>query len=846
MPAQRGLFAALVSFLVSVAALAATVSAGYAVTPVAWPISTGLVLAEVVTGGASASDEYVEIANGAPTPLDLNGLEVVYVTASGSTVTRKTSFTSPLPLAPGQHFLLANGAGIYGPLADATYSGGLAADGGSLALRSTGGSIVDAVGWGSAANSFVEGSAAPAPPGQVEHRAPPRRRGRQPGRYQRQPGGLADAAEPHSPVAGVRSDAGHFGCPPDGEWIGLARTDAADHGILRPSRRKRRRPCGPQLQHRRRPRPPLLPRRRPVPPPPDSQPTSRPRQLQPVRLFPPVPPLRPVLPCAPSPTPGPPVTVRSLPSKGSSRPDWPCSRAAAAVSSRISTAGIGIYLSQVPVVALSAGTQVRVSGTLDDRYGQRVIRVSDGGLDFSARPRRPSLCSSPRAASGEVDEGLLVAVSGIVLDAPDALADGLGISIDDGSGPLRVVATPTAVGETAIVRGTRVMVVGPLGQRVSGSSPGYRVQVTEPDSIVVVAGPSPSAPATASPSGPSDGSPGPTAAPSPSPTEPETALESIAAARAQPAGTAAHVAGVVTVATGVTGTPELFAVEDSSGGIFVRVTAPIDGLVPGRSIELAGVLAAPYGQLEIRGVEWLSLGSQDPAPAPRQVRLSEIAEPLEGSLVMVRGSVDSVRVDSGRLTLSVGDGSVAVRVLADPPTGLTRADVARGDVVAVTGIVGQRASATGRADGYRLWLRSRSDLIVLPAERPPSWRRPRLDRRHRQSITTWVRRLGFEAAWSTSTPRSRPRLASSTWAARPSWSKMGRRLWPSSCHPARTSRAWDRDSRSSAGSAAGREVRRSLHRRSFSRAICRPRGRSRCPVRSVRTWNGGWSECAAG
>ena len=33
------------------------------VAAVAWPPSTGLLVAEVVTGGASASDEYVELTN---------------------------------------------------------------------------------------------------------------------------------------------------------------------------------------------------------------------------------------------------------------------------------------------------------------------------------------------------------------------------------------------------------------------------------------------------------------------------------------------------------------------------------------------------------------------------------------------------------------------------------------------------------------------------------------------------------------------------------------------------------------------------------------------------------------
>src|SRR5688500_13714116 len=55
---------------------------------VSWPVSAGLLVSEVVTGGASASDEFVEIYNASLDSLDLGGLELVYVTSSGSTVTR--------------------------------------------------------------------------------------------------------------------------------------------------------------------------------------------------------------------------------------------------------------------------------------------------------------------------------------------------------------------------------------------------------------------------------------------------------------------------------------------------------------------------------------------------------------------------------------------------------------------------------------------------------------------------------------------------------------------------------------------------------------------------------------
>ena len=73
---------------------------------VAWPVST-LVVSEVQTGGASASDEFVEIANQGAAPADFLGLEVVYATSSGSTVTRKATWAVSTMLDPGRRLLPA-------------------------------------------------------------------------------------------------------------------------------------------------------------------------------------------------------------------------------------------------------------------------------------------------------------------------------------------------------------------------------------------------------------------------------------------------------------------------------------------------------------------------------------------------------------------------------------------------------------------------------------------------------------------------------------------------------------------------------------------------------------------
>src|SRR5205823_1902683 len=56
-------------------------------------------------------------------------------------------------------------AGLYAPMADTTYANGLAATGGSVALRILGATTaIDAVGWGNATSTWLEGTPAPAPP----------------------------------------------------------------------------------------------------------------------------------------------------------------------------------------------------------------------------------------------------------------------------------------------------------------------------------------------------------------------------------------------------------------------------------------------------------------------------------------------------------------------------------------------------------------------------------------------------------------------------------------------------------------------------------------------------------
>jgi uncharacterized protein YdeI (BOF family) len=738
MAAPRPVVALLVSLLSCVAVAAATAT-GYAVTPVSWPAASELALAEVVTGGVSASDEYFEIYNASAVVQDAAGLEAVYVTATGATVTRKALFTIPTSLAPGAHLLVANAAGVYAPIADVTYTGGLAADGGVLALRRVGGSVVDSIGWGTAANAFVEGGAAPAPPARSS--------------LERRPGGVegnwvdtndnrADWLVNAAPLPqSLTSAPTPAQTPRPAATDTVAPTQDATVEQMTPaptseptSAATAEATSGPTAE----PAPTATATAEATADPSAGPSAEATAEATATGIPPTATPTGSQLPATPKPSPSAaPTSIANARALG----DDTAVTIEGVLTTRLgvldggrggflqdATGGIAVYLPAVPDPALPAGTVVRVAGTVYDRYGQRTVRVDNAGPAAIGDASLPAPIVISTGAAAEGLEGRLVSVEGTVVLAPDSLSDGTGLWLDDDSSQLRAVATPSAVGDVALVRGMRVLVVGPLGQRISGSSDGYRVTATEPGSVLVLA-------ASASPTSTdgaaataSDGaSDGPTAAPSPGgsaadPTlaagEPPVDLVSIGTARAQATGTVVHVAGAVTMTAGATGAPELFAIEDSSGGIFVRLPASPSGLVVGRSVELVGILAAPYGQLEIRSVEWLSLGSLDLPPDPVEIKLATIREAVEGMLVVTRGTVDSVRIDAGRLTLAVGDGVVEVRVIADPSTGLTRADVARGDAVVVTGIVGQRASSTGTRDGYRLWLRGRSDLFVLPAVEP--------------------------------------------------------------------------------------------------------------------------------
>ena len=800
------------------------------VAAVTWPVST-LLVGEVVTGGASASDEYIELTNAGASTADLVGLEVVYATSTGTTVTRKASWTATRPLEPGQHLLIANASGTYSALADATYSGGLAATGGAIVLRVIGGAPIDAVGWGDATNAFVEGTVAPAPPARSS--------------LQRRPGGAAGngidtndnaadwsiegspiaqnlAATPTpTPTPPPSSTPGPTPAP-SSSTPGLTPAPSASAGESLPTPTSTPTPTttaappvttppptatatpAPSVS----PAPVVSPNESSSPsdgstPSHDAQPTPT-GAASPTPTVVPTPVATPTVDPTPTLTQSPASTPTAVPSSTPSPTTTPppvtqiadarslADGSVVTVEGTLTTdlgalesgrtafvqdgsGGIAVYLDVDALGAGGLGTMVRMTGTVDSRFSQRTLRVALADVATVGAAPIPAPILVATGAAGENVEGSRVAVSGTVIEAPSALADGTGLLIDDGSGPVRIVVTPLALGDLVVARASIVSVVGPVGQRDStgAGTAGYRVFVTVPGDIVVspAASPSPGQTPSATPSissGPSADppvSPGsspshapapsstatatpgatpiptpgpthtptptpyatpspthtPTPSPTPTPAPSSTAdpLISISDARASAIGARVHVRGVVFAEPGRLGTAALFAIADSSGAIVVRLPAGATAPVRGALVDALGPLAAPYGQLEVRPAAGhvTTVGAAG-LPLPILLTALDLGESVEARLVAVDVQLDlgPTRAASGDLTVDALDVATGRRipVMADASSGIALSDLARGRRLHLVGVVGQRATRAGRLDGYRIWLRDRSD-IASPA-----------------------------------------------------------------------------------------------------------------------------------
>ena len=128
--------------------------------------ASSLLINEVQTGSGvsgGATDEFIEIFNPCGNSVTLSGAKLVYRCDTCSTSDSSTLVASISKTIAQQGYLLIANTGFTGTATpDYTYTSGIADGGGGVGLRDSGGTLLASMGWGTAANGFQKGSAAPA------------------------------------------------------------------------------------------------------------------------------------------------------------------------------------------------------------------------------------------------------------------------------------------------------------------------------------------------------------------------------------------------------------------------------------------------------------------------------------------------------------------------------------------------------------------------------------------------------------------------------------------------------------------------------------------------------------
>ena len=636
---------------------------------VGWPTST-LLVSEVVTGGTSASDEFLELVNAGAAAVDVAGLEVVYATSSGSTVTQKAHWTGSRPLEPGQHLLIANAAGSYATLGDATYTGGLAATGGAVALRVVGGETIDAMGWGDATNAFVEGTVAPAPAARSS--------------LERLPGG----------AAGNGSDTNDNAL----DWFVQAAPTpqnlaAPPIPVASPS-----------------PSAPATPSATPMPSPsPSSSPSASGTPGVCPTNAPPTPTASPgpsnVATPSPSPTTDGAVAIvdaRAMPVGASVRVRGVVAAEAGRVGSAVlfaivdETAGIVVRL-PAGATGLPRGAVVEVDGKLASPYGQLEVRASVGGVVQTGVDAVPEPLPVLSTELGEAVEGDLVSVRVVVDKAAHRETNG-GLTLDardaTTGGRLTVKAdVSSAIATTDLPRNAHAQLVGIVGQRAThtGRLDGYRIWLRDRADIVV----------TDPPAGPS---PSPSGSASVAPTYPSVSIAQALLSQ----GDKVRVVGTVTAAGRLLDSNgRVVVIQDASAAIAVRLPTGVATPRVGVRLRVDGSVGRAYGAPRVAATAATGLGT-GPSVLPQAIHALP-GTAYEWRLVRLEGVVADVHRTGDSWRAEVVIGSLNVPISGLPNAGLPASSLVEGRRATITGIV-RRPYPTATDRRFAVVPRSAADV----------------------------------------------------------------------------------------------------------------------------------------
>lgn len=191
---------------------------------------------------------------------------------------------------------------------------------------------------------------------------------------------------------------------------------------------------------------------------------------------------------------------------------------------------------------------------------------------------------------------------------------------------------------------------------------------------------------------------------------------SIADARRVPLGQSVLAHGVVVVPPRVFD-PHLFYLGGSGIGV-VLPEGSLPELVLGDTVIVRGVIAEIHHErvIALSRAEDIQRGERSAPPSPHDLKLRDVGESWEGSLVRVTGRVREKAEES----LLLEDGVARLRVIAAPPASYGGTEFSVGQELLVSGIVSEDD------DGYRLLPRGPADVRIQQGTRDvrPIWKRP--------------------------------------------------------------------------------------------------------------------------
>ncbi|SFJ83456.1 Uncharacterized conserved protein YjdB, contains Ig-like domain [Paenibacillus sp. UNC496MF] len=183
-------------------------------------------------------------------------------------------------------------------------------------------------------------------------------------------------------------------------------------------------------------------------------------------------------------------------------------------------------------------------------------------------------------------------------------------------------------------------------------------------------------------------------------------------------GYATTIEGIVTSANQAVGTENAsYYVQDSTGGIHVvSAQAPAETIQPGHKVLLEGKVAFAAGSMQFVPTTVTDEGMDAPVAAASatvaDLSSSAKAEPLEGTVVTIRGKVTNIPANGPDYNVTIADdaGNVAnVKIAANSGIDVNAA-VSLGDTFGFTGIVEQAKWGSPYTSGYYLAPRNAADI----------------------------------------------------------------------------------------------------------------------------------------